>query len=84
MWEEHPEYQKQQARLVGWIVAGVVVLYLGYAAVHHDWDMFRGVCLVFGGVILVLSLVVGMVWLLVRILTRRHANATKSKDDHAA
>jgi bacteriorhodopsin len=84
MWEEHPEYQKQQARFIGWIVVGVIVLYLVWAAVHHDWDMFRGVCLVVGGVILVLSLFVSFVWLFVRILTRRHENSTKSEDDHAA
>jgi hypothetical protein len=71
MWEEHPEYQKQQARIIGVIVAGVIVLYLGYAVVNRDWDMFRGVCLVVGGVVLALSLVVGFVWLLVKFLTRR-------------
>jgi hypothetical protein len=81
MWEEHPEYQKSQMRLIGWIVASVIVLYLAWAAVHRDWEMFRGICLVVGGVILVLSLVVGCVWLLIKILTRRHTKATKSEND---
>ena len=84
MWEEHPGYQKQQMRFIGWIVASVIVLYLAWAAVHHDWEMFRGIWLVGGGVILVLSLVVGCVWLLIRILTKRQAKATKSENDNAA
>jgi hypothetical protein len=84
MWEEHPEFQKQQARVAGWIVVSVIVLYLVYAAVHQEWDLFRGVCLVVGGVTLALSLVVGIVWLLVRILKRRHLKATKCEDDQEA
>jgi hypothetical protein len=84
MWEEHPEYQKQQARFIGWIVAGVIVLYLVYAAVNHDWDLFRDVCLFVGGVILGSGLFVFCVWLLVKFLTRRHENAAKREDDHTA
>jgi protein-S-isoprenylcysteine O-methyltransferase Ste14 len=84
MWEEHPEHQKQQARFVGWIVAGVIALYLVYAVVHHDWDLFRGVCIFVGGVILALGLIVGCVWLLVKILTKRRADATKKENDHTA
>jgi len=70
MWEEHPEYQKSQMRLIGWIVAAVIVYFLIWAAVQREWDIFFDICLVVGGVALVLSLLVGLVWLVVKILTR--------------
>jgi bacteriorhodopsin len=82
MWEEHPEYQKQQMRFIGWIVAGFIVYYLAWAAIHHDWDLFRTICIVAGGVILTLSLVVGFIWWLVRVCTRRQMKVTKPEDDH--
>ena len=77
MWEEHPEYQKQQMRFIGWIVAGFIVYYLAWAAMHHDWDLFRTICMVVGGVVLVLSLVVVTFWLLIKIFTSRSKAASR-------
>lgn len=75
MWEEHPEYQKQQARFIVWTFLAIIVLYLGYAITHRDWDLLREVLKFVGAFIAAFGLLVGLVWLFVKIFTRRHADA---------
>ena len=70
MWEEHPEYQKTQARMIG---IGLVLLFivgLIYAVLSRDWDLLREVCVFAAALLFSLALLVGVVWLLVRMLRR--------------
>lgn len=72
MWEEHPDYQKAQMRFIGIMVAVGIGVCLGWAVFQRDWELFRGISLVVGGVVLALLILVGLVRLVVRILSRRH------------
>ncbi len=71
MWEEHPSYQKQQAAIIGLIVLALVLLYLGYAAVHRDWDLFTGTLKFAAALLIALGILSGSAWVIVRLLTRR-------------
>jgi hypothetical protein len=84
MWEEHPEYQKQQARWIGLGIAALIVLYIVFAVIHHDWDLLGQVLLFVADFAMALGLVFGFVWLVVKIFTTRNANKSKSKDGHKA
>jgi hypothetical protein len=84
MWEEHPEYQKQQARTIGVLLVLLVVGYAGWAVAEHDWDLLRQVLLFAGAFIIALALVFGFVWTLVKIFTRKPADNTKIEDGHDA
>ena len=78
MWEEHPEYQKAQARLIGWLLAGLIVGYAIYAVVQRDWDLLRVVLLFAGAFIIALGLVFGLVWTIMKLATRKHADDGKT------
>jgi hypothetical protein len=84
MWEEHPEYQKQQARLIGLLLAGIAVFYAGYAIVEHDWVLLKQVLLFTGAFIIALGLVFGFVWTLMKIFIHKRTGGTKIKDSHDA
>jgi hypothetical protein len=60
MWEEHPEYQKFQARMVGIIVLTLFVLYAGFAIVNRDWDLLKNTLLLAGALVAVLGMLSGM------------------------
>lgn len=70
MWEEEPWYQKQQAKKIGLTVLGLFALYLGWAVVHRDWDLLKGTLVAGGCLIAALGLLVGLVWVLVKVFTR--------------
>lgn len=70
MWEEHPECQKQQAKMIGVLVVFTIILYIGYAIKERDWDLLRQVLLYSGALIISLGLLSGTAWLFVKILTR--------------
>jgi hypothetical protein len=84
MWEEHPDYQKAQARLIGLGLALIVIGYSAYAIVERDWDLLRWVLMLAGAFIVALALVFGFVWTLMKIFTRKRADDTKIKDSHDA
>src|ERR1043165_1422142 len=70
MWEEHPAYQKAQAKMIG---IGVVLLFICgvvYAVSTRDRELLRTVCLIAGALIFALTLLSGTAWLLVRLFTR--------------
>ncbi len=82
MWEEHPEYQKSQMRLIGIGVALLVAIYIIYAVSDRDWSLLRQILLFVGAFVFVLGLFSGSAWLLVKILSRKHR--TKIEDRHDA
>jgi uncharacterized membrane protein len=82
MWEEHPEYQKAQTRLIGFLLLLLLIVTVISLAVAHDWDSLKQVLLFAGAFIIALGLVFGFVWLLVKIFTRKHADDTKIEDSH--
>jgi hypothetical protein len=79
MWEEHPEYQKFQARMVGIIVLTLFVLYAGFAIVNRDWDLLKNTLLLAGALVAVLGMLSGMAWLVVKIFTRGRTSGSKEK-----
>ena len=85
MWEEHPEYQKSQMRLIGIGAALLVVIYIIFAVSNHDWDLLRQILLFVGAFVLAIGLFTGGAWLLVRLLTKKcHADDTKMDKRHDA
>jgi uncharacterized membrane protein YbaN (DUF454 family) len=71
MWEEHPEYQKQQALTIGLIILALLVLYAGYAFRKRNWELLGQVLMIAAAMIVAIGLLSGTVWLLVKIFTRR-------------
>ena len=69
MWEEHPEYQKLQARLIGWGLAGWVVFGVVAAMLDGDWTTLDEIMLYVGAFAAAFGLLAGMAWVLVRLLT---------------
>lgn len=84
MWEEHPEYQKLQARVIGLGVSALAALYIIDAVAQHDWDLLKQVLVFVGAFVVAFGLVFGFVWLLVKIFTRRQTDAPKNLDRHDA
>jgi len=81
MWEEHPEYQKAQMRLIGLGLLALTIIGILYAAREQDWDLLRQVFLMAGGLIIALCLISGFVWTLIKIFTRKPGN-DKGTDRH--
>lgn len=78
MWEEHPEYQKAQAKMIG---VGLVLLLIAgivYCVSEHDWDLLRQVLLFAAAFVFCLALLSGTAWLVVRFFTRRRTNGSTS------
>jgi hypothetical protein len=84
MWEEHPEYQKAQAKLIG--IGLVLLLVAGIADCisERDWDSLRQVLLFAGAIVLCLALLSGTARLVVGIFTRRPRSSSSWHDNHAA
>jgi NAD/NADP transhydrogenase beta subunit len=80
MWEEHPEYQKEQARAIGLIVLALFVLYTGWAVIHRDWDLLKTTLMIGGSLIAALGILSGSAWILVKILTRARSRAAQEKE----
>ena len=74
MWEEHPEYQKAQMRLIGLGLAALTIVGIIYAACEPGWDLLRQMLLMAGGLIIALGLIFGFVRALVKIFTRKPGN----------
>lgn len=80
MWEEHPEYQKQQMLLIGILLAVLFVVLAGDAIVQKQWDFLRFILLIAGGLLFSMALLSGTAWLIVRIVTRRSARSKSRKE----
>ena len=84
MWEEHPEYQKLQAKMIGLGLVLLLVAGVAYCISERDWDSLRQVLLFAGAIVFCLALLSGTAWLLVRIFTRRHRSSASLHDNHDA
>jgi hypothetical protein len=84
MWEEHPWYQQQQARIIGFFVVALILLYAGSAVTHRDWHLLGQVLLLAAALAIAIGLLSGTAWLLVKVLTRRPKGeaSTRQKDEH--
>ena len=84
MWEEHPEYQKAQAKMIGIGLVLLLVAGIVYCISERDWDTMRQVLLFAGAIVFCLALLSGTAWLLVRIFTRRRRNDSRLDHTHDA
>jgi formate hydrogenlyase subunit 3/multisubunit Na+/H+ antiporter MnhD subunit len=82
MWEEHPQYQKSQMRLIGIVVALLIAIYVVSAVSNHDWNLLGQILLFVGAFAVAFGLLFVFVWLLVKIFTRRQADSTKIEKNH--
>jgi len=67
MWEEHPKYQQQQARLTAWGVTGLVVFGSVTALLAGDWDSLGEILLNVGAFVVAFGLLFGLAWVLVKL-----------------
>ena len=81
MWEEHPWYQKQQARTIGLFVIVLVLFYAGFAITHRDWPLLRQVLMAATGLVIAIGLLSGITWLIVKLLARRAGRSMKGRQD---
>ena len=84
MWEEHPAYQKAQARMIGLLVAMLFVCSAIYCVSKRDWDLLRLVLYAGAGLFAALALLPVAAWLIIKVLRRLRGSASKSNSDHEA
>jgi hypothetical protein len=63
MWEEHPDYQKAQAKMTG---LGLVLLFIAgvvYRISERDWHLLAQILLLTGAFVFYLVLLSGTAWL---------------------
>ena len=82
MWEEHPEYQKAQARMIGLLVLLVFVGSAIYGISKHDWDILWLVLCAGIGLILAVAVLSLGVRLLVKALSRISCKQSKRPSTH--
>ena len=79
MWEEHPEYQKSQARMIGLLILGAFIYYLGSAIIDRDWELFKNTLKAGGCFLTALGILSGSVWILVKLFTRQPSKSSRPK-----
>ena len=70
MWEEHPDYQKLQAGVIGLLLVGILVFFIVGSIVERDWEMLKQTLLFAGAFLAAIGLLSGTAWLAVKLLTR--------------
>jgi hypothetical protein len=84
MWEEHPAYQKVQAKMIGLLVA---VLFVGsalYCISRRDWDLLWMVLYAGVGLVIALLFLPLSAWLIIKVLRRIRGSPPKPRLDHEA
>ena len=84
MWEEHPEYQKAQARMIGLLVLMVFLCSLIYYVSKRDWDLFRQVLYAGVGLLVALAIFPFAAWVFVKVVGRRRNQFRKPQPKHEA
>jgi len=84
MWEEQPEYQKAQAKMIGVGVVLVFLLGIVYCVFERDWHLLRQVLAFAGAFLFCMGLLSGTAWLLVRIFARRRSHRCPSRGKDGA
>ncbi len=84
MWEEHPAYQKAQAKMIGLLVAALFVGSAIYSATRHDWDLLR--LIIYAGIGLVAALAIFPLtaWIIIKAHRRLRGDRSKSPPHHEA
>ena len=80
MWEEHPEYQKAQAKAIGVLV---ILLFVGVFIdrfAEGGWDQARGVLVFFSCFIAAFALLPLTAWVLINVLKRLRAAYLRLRD----
>ncbi len=67
MWEEHPWYQKQQAKTLGVVLLTVLLIYSAYFIIEGDWNYLKNLWIVTVALVVIMGLLVGFVWMLLKI-----------------
>jgi hypothetical protein len=83
-WEEHPEYQKFQAKIIGILVLLGFALYIGYSIKECDWDLLENTIKFGGAFVLVLAAFPMCAWLIVLLIKkarRTSGSSPKHKND---
>lgn len=68
--------------MIGALLILLAVACLGNAVVKRDWDLLGQILLFAGAFTVALGLVVGIVWMLVKIFIRKHSDDTKVENGH--
>lgn len=76
MWEEHPKYQKRQVQLIGVLLLFLLAVAVVSFIATRDWDSLKQVFLFAGAFAIALGFVVGFAWMVVKIFTRKRAEAS--------
>ena len=74
MWEEQPEYQKAQAKLIGVALVLLFIYGVVYCISERDWDLLKQILLFAGALVIAFGLLSGTAWLLVKIFARGTKN----------
>jgi predicted membrane channel-forming protein YqfA (hemolysin III family) len=77
MWEEHPAYQKAQAKMIGVLVLVTFIASIIYCVFEQDWDALRLVIYAGGGLVAALALLPLVAWLIVKTVAWIRAKPSK-------
>jgi len=83
MWEEHPAYQKAQAKIIGLLV---LVLFIGsiiYCVSNRQWDGLRLVLYAGAGLVVALTILPLAAWVVVKAVIRRRPSSPKQTNREA-
>lgn len=81
MWEEHPEYQKHQAKMLGVLILLVWVLYVGHSIEEHDWDLLKSIIAFTGAFAAVVAAFPIGAWLIVKLIKKMGSSPDQKDDD---
>lgn len=84
MWEEHPEYQKSQAKAIGLLIAVVFIGSVIYSASNRDWDLLRLVLYAGIGLAVAFAIFPLAAWMIVKVVARRQIRSTKPQPSDEA
>ncbi len=84
MWEEHPEYQKSQAKMIGLLVLMVFIGSLIYFASKRDWDLLWQVLYAGAASVVALAIFPIAAWVVIRLVARRGIRPSKPQPNHEA
>ena len=81
MWEEHPWYQKQQAKTLGVVLLAVLLGYSIYFVINGYWNYLENLWAVMAALTVIMSLFVGSTWMLLKIFGPKRNDDSKIEDD---
>jgi hypothetical protein len=70
MWEEHPAYQKAQAKMIGLLVLALFTALVIYCVSNRDWELLRSVLYAATSLAVALAVLPLVAWGIVWAVTR--------------